>query len=311
MLTVRDAVGRWGFAEASALLALGAFLTTQAPAMLVVPSLSFSLRSDEAVRENDPPPAPGKLDDAHRGGLIISAYGGAPYTHASDVAFDHAGEGRFTVRNVGWQGKPFEDPYYYGLRVAKWSSRAPVGLMLDFTHAKAIADTAQPLAIDPPLSGTPAKTIGDKLRKLEFSHGHNTLVLNLLYRLPGGGRVRPYAGLGLGVALPHTEIWFADAPRSTRTYTYQFAGPVLQILGGLELRTRGRFSTFVEYKFSLSRYAVPLTPGETTWLFGDLANQFAHWRSGAAAADGTAATNLATHQWIGGINIDVGGAAKP
>mgnify|MGYP003331245519 CR=1 FL=1 len=67
-----------------------------------------------------------------------------------------------------------------------------------------------------------ARTIQDVFRKLEFSHGHNTLILNALYRLPIGTRIRSYVGLGAGIAqlghhLGHVpggqELSFLDVDR--------------------------------------------------------------------------------------------------
>ena len=45
------------------------------------------------------------------------------------------------------------------------------------------------------------------MKKLEFSHGHNMLMLTGLVRLPGlGARLSPYAGLGGGVLLVNAAV---------------------------------------------------------------------------------------------------------
>ena len=90
------------------------------------------------------------------------------------------------------------------------------------------------------------------MKKLEFSHGHNMLMLTGLVRLPGiGPRLSPYAGLGGGVLLPHTEVELAQG-NHPRTYEYNYAGPTGQALVGLEIRL-SRMSFFVEYKFTYAR----------------------------------------------------------
>ena len=60
------------------------------------------------------------------------------------------------------------------------------------------------------LDGAPAPArarIGDIFRKLEFTHGHNMLTLNGLWRLPSlNARLSLYVGHRAGVSLPHSEV---------------------------------------------------------------------------------------------------------
>ena len=81
---------------------------------------------------------------------------------------------------------------------------------------------------------TGAALSGNKIRKLEFSHGHNMLTLNGLYRLPARiGRISPYLGVGAGISIPHSEIQFRED--LTRTYEYQYTGPAFQALFGSKI----------------------------------------------------------------------------
>jgi hypothetical protein len=115
--------------------------------------------------------------------------------------------------------------------------------------------------------------------------------------------VRPYLGLGGGVAFPHTEVWFKGEPRATRTYEYQYAGPAMQGVAGLELKV-GKVSYFLEYKFSYAWIHGALT-GERSWqnwdVFGDLWRQFRRWSSGEKPKHGDFQTTLGAHQILLGI----------
>jgi hypothetical protein len=109
--------------------------------------------------------------------VLIAVYGGAPYTYASDVRIAQQGTD-MTVHGVDWQGKPFDDPIYYGARVARWFVNSSLGGMVDFTHSKAYAPLDQKAKLSGNKEGQllpPEATIGDLFHKLEFTHGHNML----------------------------------------------------------------------------------------------------------------------------------------
>ena len=148
--------------------------------------------------------------------------------------------------------------------------------MADFTHIKAIAVKDRPVRQSGLRDGVavPAEEpLSATLKRLEFTHGYNLFTVNLLRRgeMPNA-RLIPYAGAGLGVAIPHVEVQRAAAPQSTRTDEYQVTGPALQLLGGVEWRFGRRLSLFVEYKLSCAM------------IHGDL------------IGGGQVSTNLCTHQ---------------
>lgn len=243
--------------------------------------------------------------------ITVSAYGGSPYTYDSDVRFRRTGAGPvrdMTVERVGWEGQPFKHPLYYGVRVARWGETGKWGGMVDFTHSKAISNMAQEVRLRGTLDGRPVPEkarISDLFQKLEFSHGHNMLLVTGLMRLGSfAPRVAPYVGLGAGVSLPHTEIHLhKNDPK--RTYEYQYTGPAAQALIGIEFRLP-RVSCFIEYKFTFASYSAPLTGREGTWLPLDLNAQIQRWLSGGLPAEGYADTRLASHQVIGGLGVRVG-----
>jgi len=104
--------------------------------------------------------------------------------------------------------------------------------MLDFTHIKAVAIKDRPGQQSGFRDGdhVPAQApVSATLKRLEFTHGYNLLTLNSLRRASmRGPNLIPYAGVGLGVAIPHVEVQRADKPQSTRTYEYQITEPALQ-----------------------------------------------------------------------------------
>lgn len=243
--------------------------------------------------------------------VLVAVYGGAPYTYASDVRIAQQGTD-MTVHGVDWQGKPFDDPIYYGARVARWFVNSSLGGMVDFTHSKAYAPLDQKAKLSGNKEGRPLPPeaiIGDLFHKLEFTHGHNMLTLNVLWRLPSlGSFINPYVGIGLGAALPHTEVQLKGTGK--RTYEYQYVGPAGQLLIGVEVRVP-RLSYFVEYKFTSSSYRAPLQNRDGGWLPQDLWNQFQRWMSGQPPAGGWATTWLTSHQVIGGMGIRTVPAATP
>ena len=285
-------------------LALALFLASALPGReRLAPIVSFALRTEGSAST---PAQDRSLTTRYRPSrLAVGAYSGLPYNQPSDARLIAPGGTDLTVADIVWNSEPTTEPVYYGGRLFGWSQSAPFGAMVDFTHTKAISDKTLDHAATGALAGTavPTRTqVGDLFKRLEFSHGHNILTLNGLYRLPfGTERLRPYVGAGLGVALPHTEVWVEG--REKRTYQYQYAGPAVQALAGIEIKATTRLSVFIEYKLSFARYDAPLSEGETSWLGGDLMEQFRRWRRGEAPPGGRLATDLTTHQLVGGVAV--------
>jgi hypothetical protein len=177
--------------------------------------------------------------------------------------------------------------------------------MLDFIHSKAIARPGEEAAFSGTIDGKPLPPrarVSEIVKKFEFSHGHNMLMLTGLVRLPGiGPRLSPYAGLGRGVLLPHTEVELAQG-NHPRTYEYNFAGPTGQALVGLEIRL-SRMSFFVEYKFTYADYDAPLSEKDGSWLGADLWRQLKRWIDGEQPPGGHISTTVASHQVVSGLLV--------
>jgi lipid A oxidase len=184
-----------------------------------------------------------------RSEVELSFYGGTQSARPSMIRSATLGDDR-----VNWEARPFEVPQYYGLRAQWWSDRH-LGFGFDFSHAKAYAD-------DPAKYG---------YETLNFSHGLNTVTANIWYRFDARGKITPYVGAGLGVAIPHVEvqpIGLGD------TGNYQIAGPAVTVVIGASMPISQRWSLFTEYKGSFSRLRTKLDTGDrlNTDIFTDALN---------------------------------------
>ncbi len=246
--------------------------------------------------------------------IDVGAYGGVSYTHPSTVTIRNPGRTEMTVKDFGWDGKPFKSPVYYGIRALSTMSGTRFSGMLDYTHAKAIARPDDVAAFAGQLDGkplAPKAKIGEVFRHLEFSHGHNIVTLNGIMRLGTlMPRVRPYLGLGAGITLPHTEIGYWK-DENLRTYEYQYAGLAGQALAGAEVKL-GRVTVFIEYKLTYTPYDVPLSGVRNGHLLvTDVWRQFRAWMKREIPPEGRLATTLVTHHAIAGTLVRVSGQPSP
>jgi lipid A oxidase len=284
---------------AAGLLALFTW-TLAAPASILLPSAETP--SDERPTVASKLQSEG-LTGTGRWEHLIGGYSGVSLTLPSTVRIVNPGRTDLTVQGFNWIGRPFKSPIYYGLRSQHWAPGSPLGGMIDFTHAKAIATAGDTATFTGTINGQPAPSkakIEDVFRHLEFSHGHNIVTLNGLMRLPSWFLpIRPYIGLGGGITLPHTEVGLQS--ENKRTYEYQFAGFAAQVLVGIQLPI-SRLAPFVEYKFTFAPYTVPLSHEPQGWvLVTDLWRQFRAWAKGEPPPGGYLSTDLATHHGIGGV----------
>jgi lipid A oxidase len=144
---------------------------------------------------------------------------------------------------VGWIGRPFVLPPYYGLRATWWRANG-LGIGVEVNHAKAYAPDPAALGFD----------------RLEFSDGLNLVTANLWMRLKPVGRLQPYVGVGLGAAIPHVDIQPAG---QAHTFGYQVTGPAAQWVLGASMPLNDRWSLFGEYKGTYSSNHVLLDSGGT------------------------------------------------
>ncbi|MEM1038823.1 MAG: outer membrane beta-barrel protein [Pseudomonadota bacterium] len=172
----------------------------------------------------------------------LSIFGGANFSPHSTVDYDF-NSGTSGSETVAWDGASFEYPPYWGARINYWFDQAPAwGVGLEFTHAKVKAD---PLPAD--------------FDKLEFTDGINFLTLNAYYRYDTQTEWTPYAGVGLGLSIPHVEV--IEAGSTVETIEYQVTGFAAQALVGVDYAITDNWSAFAEYKMTYGQVEADLSDG--------------------------------------------------
>ncbi len=245
--------------------------------------------------------------------VLVAGYVAQPFYDRSDVHMTRFDDTDITLKRFGWDGDALQFPIDGGVRTVTGSQS--FAFMVDFLHNKAVSrlgkgahgrKLANPVIEDADTVGTlrgkpapPRAKLTDVFERLEFTHGHNVLLFTPIVRLASiAPRIRPYIGIGAGVALPHVEVWFPGGRRNERTSEYQYAGPAAQLLAGFEINT-GRMSYFIEYKFTVAWISAALT-GDRSWLNfdmpGDLLRQVFRWWRGEEPKIGRIRTMLSAHQ---------------
>jgi len=198
----------------------------------------------------------------------LTFYLGVSFTHDSDVRLRQPDGTDLRYRNVSWASRSLELPFYYGLRLTHhFEPRRDWGVMLDFFHDKAYADTTTPVGVSGTRRGEPVEgtePLGATVQGFNMSHGVNYLTLDVLRRwntcpeVGCTGRLQPYVGAGAGLVIPHVEATLGDQSVSE----YQVRGPAFQVLGGVGWPFASRFSLSGEYRFTHTSLTVDV-PGGT------------------------------------------------
>lgn len=175
----------------------------------------------------------------------ISLYLGAQTSPHSRITGENPDGGSFDEL-IGWEGKSFSPPVYYGLRGVWWQNEK-LGYGIEVTHAKVYAPESERAAAG--------------FDRLEFSDGLNILTVNAYRRwLDQWGELTPYVGAGLGIAVPHVDVTSAGGER---TYGYQLTGPAARLTAGASYDLSERFAVFGEYQFTYSSNEADLEGGGT------------------------------------------------
>jgi lipid A oxidase len=300
----------------------GALRATVAAMMIALPvsHVLMTASPDEPAVAAASGSTPAKERPARKGReILIAGYVSQPLYERSDLRLKRPNGTDVRLKSLGWDGDALKFPIDGGVRSVEWWG--PAGFMVDFLHNKAVArlgkgahgrKLANPIVdvveAEGTIAGDPAPekvTLTDLFDRLEFTHGHNVLIFTPLLRLGTWAMpIRPYIGAGGGFAVPHVEVWFTDdmQTKNQRTYEYQYVGPAVQGVVGVEFRY-GRIGYFLEYKFSKA-WVHALLSGAKSWknfdLVGDLIRQVQRWWQGIEPQHGEIETTLGAHQVAAG-----------
>ncbi|MGJ8602492.1 MAG: outer membrane protein [Marivita sp.] len=178
--------------------------------------------------------------------MELSIYSGWQTSPHSRIYGDYPGTGAEIDALIGWEGRSFEMPPYYGVRGTWWKTET-LGFGLEFTHAKVYAPDDEKAAIG--------------FSDLEFTDGLNIITVNAYQRWPGlwaEGSITPYVGGGVGIAVPHVDV---DTTTGIEEYGFQYTGPAARVSAGVSYDLNDRFAVFGEYQFTYSSNSVDLPEG--------------------------------------------------
>jgi hypothetical protein len=215
----------------------------------------------------------------------FSAYLGGSKTASNTVRIEPETGDAFKIGPINYDTFAFESPVYYGWRLTYFLSSTPwLGVGIEFTHNKAVADVDQLVNI----GGAPPAPLSDVLGRLELSNGLNFALANVVVRRPvavGGldDRLIAVAFGGLGAAIPHVETRFAGV----ETFEYQVTGLGWQAGGGIEWRIVGGLSAIADLRVTGGRQELDMTTGMLSGAFTSAQADFGvGWRFGRAPVAG-------------------------
>ncbi len=227
------------------------------------PNLEPDLAQADDSPPAEPPPAPEQSPREPIGGdFFLKLYTGFAGTQNSDLQLSQPAAGNeLLFRNVSWidasWGKP--NAPYYGIRLGYFLEDVPwLGVMLDFTHFKAIAETGKVVNVSGTRLGAPinaAIPMSSIVSQYQMTNGINFLTFNALARWQldvseefPHGRFQPYAGAGLGPTFHQPEI-VIDGIASTFN-EYQWGELGVQALVGVSYYIIPELDLFTEYRFT-------------------------------------------------------------
>ena len=167
---------------------------------------------------------------------VASVYFGGAHSLNSNVHLDQAALGtNLRFRNVAYESQSFTSPPYYGGYLGRHFGKH-FGLEVEFTHLKAFAKVAQPVAVAGILNGTPLNTtepMNTIVQHFSISHGVNLLTADAVWRqnVLNKPQLRVYGKFGAGTTIPHAE----SIVQLHSEEHYQVGSPAIQLAGGGEV----------------------------------------------------------------------------
>jgi lipid A oxidase len=193
-----------------------------------------------------------------------AVYGGLSESFDSDITLNQPNTTSLRLSSVPWDGGSFDDPPYWGARGIYWLRSHPNwGLMVDYHHAKVIAEQGAVVGVSGTRDGIPVgprDRVGNTFDIMEFTDGLNQIFAGAMYRWQHQ-RWTPHVGFGVGASVPHVEVRRTGS--TVRTNEYQLTGVAVEGLVGLEYRLGQRLSAFGDYKLSFCSNDADLNGGGT------------------------------------------------
>ena len=199
----------------------------------------------------------GLIASGARAEVQLSIFTGVALTQDSDIDLHQAGGTDLTFHDVSFEGRDFETPPYYGFR-ALWfpTDASHWGFGGEFFHMKMYAETDDTVRVTGRRDGVPlndTERIDQTIQSFSLSHGLNYALGDVVYRwMPGRrgedflGHLTPYAGIGLGLAIPHVE----SEVNGSFHEEYQVHGPGVEGLAGMNVALTRHWGLMFEYKFT-------------------------------------------------------------
>jgi lipid A oxidase len=163
-------------------------------------------------------------------------YGGFSESFDSGITLNQPNRTNVTLNSVPWDGASFDDPLYWGARGIYWLGNHPNwGLMVDYHHAKVIAEQGAVVGVSGTRDGVPVgpkDRVGNTFDIMEFTDGLNQIFAGVMYRWEHE-RWTPHVGFGIGASFPHVEVRRSGS--KVHTHDYQLTGIAIDGLVGLEL----------------------------------------------------------------------------
>jgi len=167
---------------------------------------------------------------------IYGGLQGSPHSTVENTSTKSNPRSLFT----GWKGESFSFPIYIGMRYTHWLDDQ-WGYSLNYVHTKAIStDQAK-----------------NGYTRLEFTDGANPVTVLAMRRFTYR-EVKPYVGAGLGISVPHVEVQWSG---STKTFEYQYGGPVATVVAGISYPYNDKWSVFTDFQMHYMKINAAIDSG--------------------------------------------------
>jgi opacity protein-like surface antigen len=196
---------------------------------------------------------------------LVTFYMGDSRTASNTIVVEPADGGRFEVGPIRYETQAYQSPIYYGYRVTRFFPKRPsLGIGIEFTHDKAIADVEQLVTVN----GSPPVPLNGMFQRLELSNGLNFGFVNVVGRRTvresqGMDRLSLMAYGGVGFAIPHVETTFAGR----ETFEYQITGVGWQAGGGAEWHIVSGLAAVADVRVTTGRQRLDMGTGTLTGTF--------------------------------------------